>query len=120
MNIKRWIDRVLSKSVFTQACLWVALVSFVFNLLAQTEHNRWNIEKLLMDYRATTPEEAEKITTGKQSKKDYRKKFIHNDIRAYQTLTMDDDGIHVSWYDVNITKSLPLTLRELDKLKTTV
>jgi hypothetical protein len=64
MNIKRWIDHVLSKSVFTQACLWVALVSFVFNLLAQTEHNRWNIKKLLMDYRATTPEEAEKITTG--------------------------------------------------------
>ncbi|MDR1341955.1 MAG: hypothetical protein LBK18_01720 [Prevotellaceae bacterium] len=89
------------------------------NLLAQVEHNRWNIEKLLMGYRATTPEEAEEIATGTRSKASYKECFIHNDIRAYQTLTEDDDGIHVSQYDVNIAKSLPLMLSELDKIKKT-
>jgi hypothetical protein len=86
------------------------------NLLAQIEHNRWNIEKLLMGYRATTPEEAEEIATGKQTKKYYRERFIHNDIRAYQALTRDDDSILVNQYDINIAKSLPLMLKELDKL----
>jgi hypothetical protein len=121
----KWSNRYCANFIYmAQRSLKInpdeALTSEQINLLAQTEHNRWNIEKLLMGYRATTPEEAEKIANGTQSKKYYRKKFIHNDIRAYQTLSMDDDGIHVSRYDVNIAKSLPLMLRELNKLKTTV
>ncbi|MDR1203332.1 MAG: hypothetical protein LBL58_17115 [Tannerellaceae bacterium] len=90
------------------------------NLLAQVEHNRWNIEKLLMGYRPTTPEEAEEIATRRRSKSFYKERFIHNDIQAYQTLTKDDEGILVNLYDVNIAKALPLMLRELDKLKTKI
>jgi hypothetical protein len=121
----KWSNRYCSNFIYiAQRSLKInpneALTSEQINLLAQIEHNRWNIEKLLMGYRATTPEEAEKIANGTQSKKYYRKKFIHNDIRAYQTLTRDDDGIHVSRYDENIAKSLPLMLRELNKSKTTV
>jgi len=85
------------------------------NLLAQIEHNRWNIEKLLMGYRPTTPEEAEEIANGKQTKNYYKDRFIQNDIRQFHTLSIDDDGVVVSQYDVNIAKSLPLLLKELIK-----
>jgi hypothetical protein len=121
----KWSNRYCANSVYIkQRSLKInpdeELTAEQINLLARIEHNRWNIEKLLMGYRATTPKEEEDIASGKQTKKYYKERFIHNDIRTYQTLTEDDENILVSRYDVNIAKSLPLMLRELDKLKTSV
>ena len=116
----KWSNRYCANSVYVKKRSFnihpdTALTAEQINLLAQVEHNRWNTEKLLMGYRATTPEEAEEIATGRQTKKYYKDRFIHNDIREYQTLTEDDNGIHVSRYDVNIAKSLPFMLKELDQ-----
>lgn len=94
-----------------------ALTNGQINLLARVEHNRWNIEKLLMGYRACTPEETEAIASGTYSKQHLRDKFIHNDIKAYEVLTEDDNGIQADLYDVNISKALPYILSAYEKLK---
>ena len=85
------------------------------NLLARVEHNRWNIEKLLMGYRPCTPEEADDIANRRKSKQELRNVFIHNDIRPYETLAEDDKGIQAREYDVAISRSLPFMLSELEK-----
>jgi len=117
---KKWSNRYCAHSIYLKQRSFninpnEELTSEQINLLVPTEHNRWNIEKLLMGYRPTTSEEKENITTGKQTKNYYKERFIHNDIRPYQTLTEDDNGIHVGLYDKNIAKSVPLILRELEK-----
>lgn len=93
-----------------------ALDNKQINLLARIEHNRWNIEKLLMGYRACTPKEAESIKNGTCSKQDLRDRFIHNDIKPYEALTKDDKGIQADRYDANITKALPYMLSEYKEL----
>jgi hypothetical protein len=85
------------------------------NLLARIEHNRWNIEKLLMGYRPCTAEETEAIEKGICSKQDLRDRFIHNDIKPYETLMPDDKGIQAGKYDTNISKALPYMLSEYEK-----
>ncbi|MDR2425516.1 MAG: hypothetical protein LBD59_12510 [Prevotellaceae bacterium] len=90
------------------------------NLLARIEHNRWNIEKLLMGYRACTLEEKDKIAEGKEiegvkPKQYYRDKFVHNDIRPYEKLKKDDKGIQASEYDICISKALPVMLKKYQK-----
>jgi ryanodine receptor 2 len=82
------------------------------NLLARVEHNRWNIEKLIMGYRACTPEEREKKT-----KKELRDEFKHKDIVAYQELEPDDKGIQANKYDESISRALPFMLSEYERLK---
>ena len=83
------------------------------NLLARIEHNRWNIEKLLMGYRPCTPEETDDIANGRTTKQALRDRFIHNDIKPYRMLSKDDKEIQASKYDVNISRSLPYMLNEI-------
>jgi hypothetical protein len=93
-----------------------ALDNDQINLLARIEHNRWNIEKLLMGYRACTPEETKAIEDKTHSKQYFRDKFIHNDIKPYQALTKDDNDIQANQYDTNISKALPYMLSEYERL----
>ena len=86
------------------------------NLLARVEHNRWNIEKLLMGYRPCTPEEVDDIACRRKTKQELRDDFIHNDIRPYEALSKDDHGIQANEYDVNISRALPFMLSELEKM----
>jgi hypothetical protein len=95
----------------------VELNSEQINLLARIEHNRWNIEKLLMGYRPCTPEEADDIANGRVSKQQLRDRFIHNDIKPYTALTTDDSDIQASAYDIAISKSLPYMLSEMEKIE---
>ncbi|MDR1221483.1 MAG: hypothetical protein LBL07_01210 [Tannerella sp.] len=88
------------------------------NLLARVEHNRWNIEKLLMGYRACTPEDEENIRNKVRSKGFYKERFVHPDIKSYQALSKDDKGIQAGTYDVNISRALPFMLSEYKKSKT--
>ena len=56
-------------------------------LLARVEHNRWNAEKLLMGFRAATPEEhALVVEKGLQEKKRLKNLFVHDDIRPFEEL----------------------------------
>jgi len=55
--------------------------------IAHVEHNRWNVEKLLMGFRSTTPEEhAGIVAIGKAEKKRLKKLFVHDDIRPFADL----------------------------------
>ena len=63
-------------------------------LLAEVEHNRWNMEKLLLGYRRPTPEE-EALCRDKAVCATYKNRlFVHPDIRPYGELddeTRDQD-----------------------------
>jgi type I site-specific restriction endonuclease len=72
------------------------------DILAQVEHNRWNIEKLLMGYRPLTAEERE--TKNKKELKDLKDQyFAHPDICAYNSLPESQKDI-----DRILSKALPL------------
>ena len=76
-------------------------------LMAEVEHNRWNMEKLLLGYRKPTPEEEEKCK-DKAVRKEYKtKRFVHTDIRPYYQL---DEG--TKEYDRCISECLPLIAKQ--------
>ena len=81
----------------------VRLTKVQVELMAEVEHNRWNIEKLLLGYRKPTLEE-ENDCRDKAVRNKYKKKlFIHPDIRPYAEL---DEG--AKDYDRCISECLPL------------
>ncbi len=63
------------------------LSEYETEVLARIEHNRWNLEKLLMGYRKARPHE-DKYVHGKYAGKlaGNKKLFIHHDIRPYEKL----------------------------------
>lgn len=69
-------------------------------MLALIEHARWNMEKLLMGFRAPKPEELDEI-----SKKEdwYKKRFVHRCIDAYRNI---DDKVKQN--DLNIVDALEI------------
>lgn len=74
--------------------------------MAEVEHNRWNMEKLLLGYRKPTPEE-EALCRDDGIRKEYKtKRFIHTDIRPYGELGEGTKG-----YDRCIAECLPLIVR---------
>jgi len=87
----------------------VDLNSNQIQLAALMEHNRWVIEKLLLGFRAPTPQEAADMTPEKREY--YKARFIHQDIKAYQNLGEDAKGVNVKIYDINISHSLPYMVR---------
>ena len=81
-------------------------------LMAKVEHNRWNIEKLLMGYRAVTPIEKEEIAENLSKKTEYKnKRFAHRDICAYEDLQVDESGTDPREYDRRISASIPLIIK---------
>jgi hypothetical protein len=81
------------------------------NYAARMEHNRWVVEKLLLGFRAPTPEEAANIAADKK-REYFKERFIHEDIRAYDALGSDNKSIDVKIYDINISRALPFMLKE--------
>ena len=78
--------------------------------LAEIEHNRWNVEELLLGYRPVRRDEDEEIDKDRTKKDDYKKRFIHYDIRPFSTLKEDAKGNKANVYDEVIVRSLPLIL----------
>lgn len=68
----------------------------VLSIISEVEHNRWNMEKLLMGYRKPSEEELAKIIgAGKNdSYPDFAKKkmFVHWDLQSYEKLKEVDPG----------------------------
>ncbi|MCL2181205.1 MAG: hypothetical protein FWB83_08755 [Treponema sp.] len=83
------------------------------NLASLIEHNRWVTEKLLVGFRAPTPEEAAEISSDKKKREYYKAKFIHQDIVAFHELGEDIKNINVQIYDTNISRALPYMLKAL-------
>lgn len=84
-----------------------------FKLLAELEHNRWNMEKLLMGYRRLTEAEMailldKKIGTERNDEKDRLKGDIikaHADISPFRELKTIDPGIED--FDYLLTLMIP-------------
>ena len=73
-------------------------------LIAQVEHNRWNIEKLLFGYRKPNENEQQLIDADSNVRKEYKNKyFIHTDIRPYSQLSEESKN-----YDICLSGGISL------------
>ena len=121
---KRWSNIFAAASIPTKLrCLGIgwdmnnpcylrALTTEEIDLLAEVEHNRWNIEELLLGYRPVKASEDREIDEDKSKKGDFKKRFIHYDIRPFKGLKVDAQGNIASVYDKVIVESLPLILNQ--------
>lgn len=63
------------------------LSDYEIDVMAHVEHNRWNMEKLLMGFRKALPKEDKYIYPEYADKlKNNKKLFIHHDIRPFEEL----------------------------------
>ena len=76
----------------------------LIDLIAKVEHNRWNIEKLLMGFRPARGSEQN------IPKKELKKSFIHPDIKKYEDISEEMKDI-----DRMITKVLPLIIKDKEQ-----
>lgn len=78
-------------------------------ILAQVEHNRWNVEELILGYRPCTDEEQDIIAADIETQKDaFKARKIHYDLRAYHDLRPDKTGKSAQVYDLCLSAALPL------------
>lgn len=78
-------------------------------ILAHVEHNRWNVEELILGYRPCTDEEQDKIAADVETQKDaFKARKIHYDLRAYNDLKPDKTGKSAQVYDLCLSAVLPL------------
>lgn len=118
---KKWSNIYSGCSIFTKLNSmnldWKAVTtdsisdSERIELLAKVEHNRWNVEELLLDFRPTTKAEDEYIASKQdretsEPKKELKEQFIHYDIRPYNDLRADDKGKNVKINDINSVKAM--------------
>lgn len=81
-------------------------------ILAQVEHNRWNVEELILGYRPCTDEEQDKIAADVDTQKDtFKSRKIHYDLRAYSDLRPDKTGRSAKIYDLCLSAALPLIVK---------
>lgn len=62
------------------------------DILAEVEHNRWNIEKLIMSFRPLTKEEQDRASNDPQVKKLLKGEMAHLDICSNKRLREIDEG----------------------------
>lgn len=80
-----------------------SLTSEQTELIAETEHNRWNVEKLLIGYRK--PNKKETITIDKNTLK---QQYAHPDIRPYHEISEDSKN-----YNRAIAAGVPLIANQI-------
>jgi hypothetical protein len=72
--------------------------------LIEVEHNRWNVEKLIMSFRHLEKEEQDKAKEDKNVKNQYKREMAHLDICSNKRLREIDKGAISN--DENIVKEL--------------
>ncbi len=80
-------------------------------LLAEVEHNRWNVEELILGYRPCSPQEAAAIDADITLKRKFKAQMIHYDLRPYNDLRPDETGKNVNIYDICLSGCLPLIVK---------
>ena len=76
--------------------------------MAEVEHNRWNVEELVLGYRPTTDEEHEQIRQDISLRSVFKQQWAHDDLRSFREIGNDETGQNVFRYDIALTRSLPL------------
>lgn len=119
---KRWSNIFVASSIPTKLrslgikwsvaapCHIEAIDDKLCAMHAEVEHNRWNVEELLLGYRPTYEDEDKDIDVNKEKKGFYKKRFIHYDIRPYDGLKPTEKGVAPCFYDYVIVRSLPLIM----------
>ena len=69
-------------------------------ILVKVEHNRWNIEKLIMSYRHLEKEEQDKAKEDKEEKNRLKGEMAHLDICSNARLREIDKGVISSDEDI--------------------
>lgn len=90
---------------------YYALSKQEIEVMTEVEHNRWNVEELILGYRPATDKEQKMIENDISLKKKMRAKKIHYDIRAFQDLRPDATGKQVYIYDLALTQGIPLIVK---------
>lgn len=102
-----------------------ALTKDEIESLAETEHNRWSVERLLTGSRPCNDAEREEIRQNIEQrmsgsaegwtdlKKAYKKRNIHYDLCAYDELGYDPTGKSAKVYDYDLTACIPLIARTI-------
>lgn len=100
-----------------------ALTAAEIRSLAETEHNRWSVERLIMGSRPCTDKERTEIRQnisailstqqGQKPPTDLKKKYknernVHFDLCAYDELETDPTGKNAQVYDYDLTACIPL------------
>lgn len=77
----------------------------VINILANVEHNRWNVEELLMNFRPLTySEQRIELFCQNKNKNILKSEMAHTDICSNQRLLEIDEDARI--YDIELTKKL--------------
>lgn len=85
-----------------------AITKQEIDIIAEVEHNRWNVEELLLGFRPCTDKEQADIEADISKKGEYKNRLVHYDLRAYNDLRADDTGKNVNTYDICLSASIPL------------
>ncbi len=81
------------------------------DLMAKVEHNRWNMEQLLMRCRPLNAKEQEEIVGDRTQKNVYKGKMAHLDICSNNRLVEIDPNVIA--YDKGFSKALPRIYNKL-------
>lgn len=110
-------------SIYNGNMLWTKLRSVNYNgkelceddiqVLADVEHNRWNVEELLMNFMPLTKEEQEKAIQDSSCKNKLKGEMRHLDICSNEKLMEIDGGTRI--YDVELTRYLQQIYNNLNK-----
>lgn len=90
---------------------YYALSKQEIEVMTEVEHNRWNVEELMLGYRPVTDEEQKEIEADISLKKKYRSQKVHYDLRAFNDLRPDATGKQVYVYDLALTQGIPLIVK---------
>jgi hypothetical protein len=77
-------------------------------LLAEVEHNRWNVEELILGFEPTTEAEHQEVLADISKKDVLKQEFKHEDLRNYDELGVDKTGLSIKRYDQGLTHSIPM------------
>lgn len=90
---------------------YYALSMDEIEILAEVEHNRWNVEELVLGYRPVTDEEQKIVENDIGQKRILRNNKIHYDLRAFDDLRSDSTGKRADVYDRVLSQGIPLIIK---------
>ena len=114
-------------SIYNGNTMWTKLRSIGFDpqnpsidenavkILADVEHNRWNIEELLMNFRSLTPPEQNDVIAQKVTKNKTKSEMAHLDLCSNKTLLKIDEGAQK--YDKELTIALGAIYRNVKTME---
>ena len=87
-------------------------------VLSDVEHNRWNMEQLLMHFRPLTKEEQDAVIARKKDKDDLKGEMAHLNICSNKRLLeLKNVDVAARAYDIGLTELLPEIYSQINSIK---